>query len=107
MQIMRMSRAPACTQMIERGDGAAAGREHRIDHQHEAAVEPARQLRVVLRGDRRDLVALQADVPDARVGHQLEHGVEHAEPGAQHRHDDDVGRDDAAVGRPERRLTHR
>ncbi len=34
-------------QQIERRDGAAAGGEHRIDHQHEAVVEAARQLRVV------------------------------------------------------------
>ena len=27
-------------QQVERGDGAAAGRQHRIDHQHEARVEP-------------------------------------------------------------------
>ena len=27
---------------------------------------------------------------DARARHELEHRVEHAEPGAQHRHDDDV-----------------
>ena len=49
------------------------------------------QLRVVLRRHRRRLVALQPDVADARVRHELEHGVEHAEAGAQHRHDDDVG----------------
>ena len=28
---------------------------------------------------------------DARRRHELEHGVEHPEAGAQHRHDDDVG----------------
>ena len=54
-------------QQIERRHGAAAGRQHRIDHQHVARVEPRRQLRVVLRGDRRHLVALQADVADARA----------------------------------------
>ena len=36
--------------------------------------------------------------------HQLQDRVEHPEPGAQHRHDDDVGRDAAPFGRPERRL---
>ena len=30
--------APASLQQVERRDGAAAGREHRIDHQHEAAI---------------------------------------------------------------------
>ena len=53
--------------------------------------EIARQLRVVARRDRRVLVALQADVTDARVRQQLEHRIHHAEAGAQHRHDDDVG----------------
>ena len=67
-------------------------------------VEARRQLGVVPRRDRRHLVALQADVADARVGHELEHGVEHAEAGAQHRHDDDVGADPAAGRRAERRL---
>ena len=41
---------------------------------------------------------------DARARHQLEDGVEHAEPGAQHRHDDHAAGDAARVGRPERRL---
>ena len=36
MQTMRMCGAPASLQQVERGDGAAAGGEHRIDHQHEA-----------------------------------------------------------------------
>ena len=46
------------------------------------------------------LVALQADVADARRRQQLQHGVEHAEAGAQHRHDHDVGAHDPGVGRP-------
>ena len=62
-------------------------------------LEAPRQLRVVLRRDRGHLVALQADVADARARDQLEHGVEHPEAGAQHRHDDDVGRDPASVRR--------
>ena len=52
--------------------------------------ETRRQLRVVLRRHGGRLVALQAEVADARAGHELEHGVEHAEPRAQHRHDDDI-----------------
>ena len=31
--------------------------------------------------------------PAARAGHQLQHRVEHAQPGPQHRNDDDVGGD--------------
>ena len=41
---------------------------------------------------------------DARTRDQLEHGVEHAEPGAQHGHDHDVARDAAALRGAERRL---
>ena len=66
--------------------------------------QPRRQLRIVLRGDGRHLVALQADVADPRGRHQLENGVEHAEPGAQHWHDDDVAADRPPRGGPERRL---
>ena len=42
MQIIRMSRAPACDRMVERRDGAAAGRQHRIDHQDDAAAQALR-----------------------------------------------------------------
>ena len=41
---------------------------------------------------------------DPRVGHQVEHGIQHAQAGAQHRHDDDVGRDTTRRRRLERRL---
>ena len=34
-------------EQVERGDGAAAGRQHRVDHQHVAAAQIRRQLRVV------------------------------------------------------------
>ena len=66
---------------------------------HSCCARLRRQLRVVARGDGRHLVALQADVADARGGHELQHRVEHAEARAQHRHDDDV----AAMRRPWRR----
>ena len=39
---------------------------------------------------------------DAGRGQQFEHGVEHAEAGAQHRNNDHVALEDASVGRPER-----
>ena len=66
MQAIRTARAPACDQPVEAGDGAAAGGEHGIDHQHEAVGKARGQLRVVLRRHRRRLVALQAEVTDAR-----------------------------------------
>ena len=66
-------------QHIERGDGAAASGQHRIDQQHVTVFEVLRQLRVVLRGDGGPFVSLQAQMSDARVGHELEKTREHAE----------------------------
>ena len=71
----------------DRVRGRAAGREHRVEHQHAAAGQPVGQLEVVRHGPQRLLVALDADEADGRVRHQLERGVEHAEPGAQDGHD--------------------
>ena len=53
------------------------------------------------------LEGLKADVADTRRRNQLQHRVEHAQPRAQDGHDDDVGRDAAAVRRPQRRLDRR
>ena len=92
MQTSRMCGAPARDEHVQRRDGAAAGGQHRINHQHVALFEPRRQLRVVLRRDRGALVALQPDMADARARNQLQHAGQHAEAGAQHRHEDDVGR---------------
>ena len=58
---------------------------------------------VIPRGDGRRLVALQADVAHPRRRQQFEHGVEHPQAGAEHRNDDDVRFNDAAVRRAERR----
>ena len=91
-------------QQIQAGDGAAAGREHRVDHQHVAGAEIQRQLRVVLRGDGRHLVALETDVADARAGDQLEDGVEHPEAGAKNGNDDDIGADAASRRGTDRRV---
>ena len=44
--------------------------------------------------------------PTRAPRHELEHRVEHAEPGAQHRHDDDVGADPSAR-RPDRAASRR
>ena len=62
--------------MIQRRDGAAAGRQHRVDHQHDAVGKTLGQLRIILRGDRGALVPLQPDVADARVWHEFQDGVE-------------------------------
>src|SRR6187401_607029 len=44
-------------QQVEAGDGAPAGREHRVDQQHEAVADPLGQVRVVASGNSRRLVA--------------------------------------------------
>ena len=43
-------------------------------------------------------------MPDARVGHELQHGVQHAEPCTQDRHDHDIGADLLPRCGTERRL---
>ena len=52
---------------------------------------PPRELRVVLRCHGGRLVALQPDVAHAGAGHDVEHRLEHPQPGTKHWHDDDVG----------------
>src|SRR6266851_4796639 len=70
----RVSAGPP--QQVERRNSASAGGQHRIDDQNVARVEPRGELRVVLRRHRRQLIALEADVPDTRVGYEIEHGIE-------------------------------
>ena len=88
---------------VERRHRAAAGREHRIDHQHDAAGQLLAAASSSTATRPPSLVALQADVADARGRNQLEHRVEHPEAGAQNR-DDHASARPAAGGRPERRL---
>ena len=95
----------ACTlEVSERVDGAAAGGEHRVEHEHARVGQPRRQPRVVV--DRRvgGLVARHAEVTDARVGQQPQEAVDHPEPGAQHRHDHDLLGEPCAARRFERCL---
>src|SRR4029453_15626725 len=81
--------ARACAlQEVERGDGASPRCQHGIDHEDERARQVRRKLRIILRGDRRELIALKPDMAHAGRRDQLEHGIEHAESSAQNRHDD-------------------
>ena len=91
-------------QQIECGNRAAAGGEHRVDHQDEAGLQIRRKLGVVPRRGGGHLVALKPDVADARVGHELQNRVEHPEPRPQHRHDDHVRADLLSGRRTERRV---
>ena len=104
MQTILMVVGARFLQHVERGYRAAAGREHRIDQHDIARREVVRQLRVVLRRDGRRFVALQADVAHAGRRQQLQHGVEHSQSRAQHRHHDDIARHPPPFGLFERRL---
>jgi hypothetical protein len=57
-----------------------------------------------LRRRRCPLIALQPDVPDTRVGHELQHPGEHPEPGAKHGHQHDIDLRAASSRRAQRRL---
>ena len=76
--------------VVDRGGGRVAGREHRVEHDHVALGEVGRELDVVLDRLERLLVAVEADEADARARDQREDAVEHPHPGAQHRADGDL-----------------
>ncbi len=78
--------------------GAAAGGEHRVDHDRQLLALRRRHLGVV--GDRlgRILVALHTEDADLGVGQHAEHRVEHAHAGAEDRHQHDVLVDERAAG---------
>src|SRR5690349_21664672 len=78
------------TNLIDRGDRRVAGRQHRIDDDAVAVAHLARDLEVVLDGEQRLGVAVQADVPDARRRQDLEHAVEDAVAGAEDRDQHDL-----------------
>ena len=46
---------------------------------------------------------VQTDVTDARRRQQLQYRIEHAQPGAEHRHHDDICLHDTTIRRTERR----
>lgn len=73
----------------ERGRRAAARGEHRVDDDERALGDVARQLAVVLDRLQRLRVAVHADVADAGRRDHVDDAVEHAEAGAQDRHDAD------------------
>ena len=92
-------------QPVDRRDGRVAGGQHRVDHDHVALVQVAGHLEVVLDGDQRLGVAVQADVADARAGHHGQHAVEDAGAGAQDRDEHQLLAVDDLAGRAfQRRL---
>ena len=76
-------------QVVRGGHKRAAGGEHRVDQEALAARKVVRQA--VRVGDLLGgmlFVALHAQESDLRAWHHAGHAVEHAQSGAQHRHDD-------------------
>ena len=98
-----MSFPPASLDEVDRRRRTAAGRQHRVDHQHVAVLEIVGQLRVVLRRQRRRFVPLDADVPNSGGREQVEHRVQHPESRTQDGHHDDITGHDVRCRRPERR----
>ena len=81
---------PLCTGALERRDrarGASAGREHWIEQEEIALRRVARHLEVVVHRLERVVVAIQADVPNARTRHELQDPFDHAESRAKDRHE--------------------
>ena len=70
--------------------GRTARREHRVDDQHQALAEILRQLLVVRHRLQRLLIPVHAEKANARHGNHRQHAVEHADAGAQDRHDADL-----------------
>jgi hypothetical protein len=88
----------------QRGDRAAAGGQHRVQQEDVRIAHPGRQALVIARRLQRGLVALHAQVTDACAREQAQEAVDHAEPGAQHGHDGDLGLQAAPGRRLQRRV---
>ena len=84
----RTWRAPEAGEAVDGHHGRAARGQHGVEQEDLGAGEVLRHLLVVPAGDRRLLVALEAEVAHLGLRHELEERVEHAEAGAQHRHRD-------------------
>src|SRR6266516_1669425 len=77
------ARGPGFLQGLDGGDGRAAGREHRVQHEKRAVLLARGDLEVVVDGLERVVVAVQADVSDARRGDELSDALDHPQAGAQ------------------------
>src|SRR3954452_2896643 len=83
---------------------AAARGEHRVDEHDLGLWAVLRNRLVVADGRERLLVAVHPEVADARLGHEAEEAIHHAEAGPQDRDHDDVVGQSRAPRRLERRL---
>ena len=80
---------------VDGGDQGAAGGQHRVEDDRGAFVHATGELLVVADRFERPLVALQSDHADLGGGNQLEHARQHAQAGAQDRHQRHLGALDA------------
>lgn len=63
-------------------DGGGAGDRARVEHKDGIAVDALGKLVVVLNGQQRGLVAIDAEVVHLGIGNHLGHRLEHAQPAA-------------------------
>ena len=87
----------------QRGARRAAGRQHRVDDEHDGVRDALGQRLVVAVRAQRLLVAAHAEVADGGVGHQPQEPLDHAEAGPEHGDDHDRPVDDLARRRLQRR----
>src|SRR4051794_23563049 len=86
---------------LEPGDrlpAAAAGGQHRVDHEHLRVLHAGGDVLVVAHGPQRLLVAVHPQVAHPRLGHEPQEGGHQAEPTPQDRHDEHLGRPPQAGG---------
>ena len=67
-------------------DSAAAGREHRVEHENVALVEVCRQFAVIIHRLMGFRVTVHTDMTHLCGGNKTEHAVNHAEPRAKYRY---------------------
>ena len=103
MQIMRTLRAPALRRRSRAETALPPVASIGSIISTKLRLEIGRQLRIITRRHRGQLVALQPDVSHPRRRQQLEDGIEHAEARTEHGHDDHIAGDAAALCRTERR----
>ena len=77
---------PRLLQAFDRRRGGVCGGQHGVGDDDQTLGDVARYLEVVLDGRQRIVIAVDADMPDRRLGQQFEHAFEQAVAGAQDRH---------------------
>ena len=80
-----MSDRAALLQPVDGRDRGIRGGQYRGNHDHQPLVQIARRLEEILHRDERLRFAVEADMGDARVRHQIEHAFGESDAGPQHR----------------------